>query len=164
MISFEKISFEQYMRDYVKAFGPTSEKKVRSIYDQIILPIRKTKGSAGYDFHLPYPITLSAGTKITILTGIRVQMPTQVVLLLAPRSGLGTKYQMHLANTVGVIDSDYIQADNEGHIMAVFYALPKEPMPLKAGESFMQGIFLPYLLTDGDIVDHVRRGGFGSTD
>ena len=44
-------------------------------------------------------------------------MKENVGLFLFPRSGQGFKYRFALANTVGIIDSDYMNADNEGHIM-----------------------------------------------
>ena len=37
-----------------------------------------------------------------------------------PRSGQGFKYGIKLANTVGIIDSDYYHSDNEGHIFIKF--------------------------------------------
>ena len=83
----------------------------------IPLPARATAGSAGYDFICPADITLQPGEAVTIPTGIRCEMQPGWVLMLFPRSGLGFKHQVRLANTVGVIDSDYFHAANEGHIM-----------------------------------------------
>ena len=40
------------------------------------------------------------------------------VLQCYPRSGLGFKFRLQLNNTVGIIDSDYYNSDNEGHIFA----------------------------------------------
>lgn len=49
---FEKVSFEQFEKDWLKAYPETED--VKSIYDSIKLPVRATVGSAGYDFlHLP---------------------------------------------------------------------------------------------------------------
>ena len=43
-------------------------------YDKIILPVRATAGSAGYDIVTPQDVTLNPGESIRIPTGIRVRM------------------------------------------------------------------------------------------
>ena len=53
-----------------------------------------------------------------IPTGIRARIREDYVLMLYPRSSLGFKYRLQLNNTVGVIDADYYNATNEGHIFA----------------------------------------------
>ena len=87
------------------------------------------------------------------------------VLKLYPRSGLGFKYRLQLNNTVGIIDSDYFNSDNEGHIMAKITNDSKENkvLQLKAGDGFMQGIFVQFGITVDDEAEGVRNGGFGST-
>ena len=87
------------------------------------------------------------------------------MLHLYPRSGLGFKFRLQLNNTVGIIDSDYFNSDNEGHIFAKITNDSNEGKVLKlqAGEGFMQGIFLEYGITEDDDADGVRNGGFGST-
>ena len=83
-----------------------------------------------------------------------------------PRSGLGFKYRMQLDNTVGIIDSDYYNADNEGHIMAKITNDTKEDkiMEIENGKGFMQGIFVEYGITEDDDANGIRTGGFGHTD
>ena len=81
-----------------------------------------------------------------------------------PRSSLGMKYGMSLDNTIGVIDADYFEADNEGHIMArLTFKGIQAPLTLKAGERFMQGVIVQYHQTDDDGTIESRHGGFGST-
>ncbi len=128
----------------------------------IPLPKRATSGSAGYDFICPLDVHLAPGEAATIPTGIRCEMQSGWVLMIFPRSGLGFKHQVHLANTVGVIDSDYFHAANEGHIMVRIVNGPKE-LHIARGERFCQGVFLPYGLAEEDEVLTGRAGGFGST-
>lgn len=136
---------------------------------EIPLPRRATAGSAGYDFVCPVDVTLAPGEAVTIPTGIRCEMEPGWVLLLFPRSGLGFRHRLSLANTVGVIDSDYFHADNEGHILVriVNGQLPPcnggETLTISAGERFCQGVFLPHGLAEEDEVQARRSGGFGST-
>ncbi len=72
---------------------------------------------------------------------------------------------MRLNNTVGIIDSDYYGAKNEGHIMIRITNESNngKVISLSSGDAFVQGIFLPYGITYSDDADGVRTGGFGST-
>ena len=129
----------------------------------IPLPARATAGSAGYDFICPADITLQPGEAVTIPTGIRCEMQPGWVLMIFPRSGLGFKHQVRLANTVGVIDSDYFHAANEGHIMVRIVNGGDHAVSIAKGERFCQGVFLPHGLAEEDEVLADRKGGFGST-
>lgn len=163
---FEKVSFEQYKKDFQKIFGDVyNEENLKEIYDAIELPTRSTSGSAGYDFKSPMTLYVHKIEPIIIPTGIRAKMDDGWVLSLYPRSGWGFKYGMHLCNTVGIIDSDYYDSDNEGHIMAkIEYCYGNFTLEIKQGTGFMQGIFTEYGITTDDNADNIRNGGFGSTD
>lgn len=156
---FHKVSLEQFTQSWDLGGDP------KVIYEQIQLPKRATKGSAGYDFFTPVAIELKPGQTIKIPTGIRVEMEENWVLKLYPRSGLGFKYRLQLNNTVGIIDSDYFYSDNEGHIFAKITNDSNEDktVSLEAGEGFMQGIFIEYGITFDDDATQIRNGGFGST-
>lgn len=162
---FEKVSFDIFYDAAKEVFTEYNEADLKDIYDGIALPKRATKGSAGYDFYSPISFSLKPGEGIKIPTGIRVKMEENWVLKLYPRSGLGFKYRLQLNNTVGIIDSDYYQSDNEGHIMAKIMNDSREEktVEIKAGTGFMQGIFLEYGITVDDEADGIRNGGFGST-
>ena len=146
-------------------FPAMSEKEIQELYWDIKLPKRATTGSAGYDFFTPFEFTLKPGETIKIPTGIRAKMEEDWVLKLYPRSGLGFKFRLQLNNTVGIIDSDYFNSDNEGHIFAKITNDSNEEkvLSLEKGAGFMQGIFLEYGITVDDEADGVRNGGFGST-
>jgi len=135
------------------------------LYDNLKLPLRATVGSAGYDFFAPFDITLAPGETINIPTGIRAQIAPGWVLCIFPRSGLGFKYRLQLNNTVGIIDSDYYNSTNEGHIFIKLTNDTNEGKTVKiqAGEGFAQGIFFPFGITEDDHADGIRDGGFGST-
>jgi dUTP pyrophosphatase len=158
---FEKVSFEQFK----SGFDNESEIKIKEFYELLKLPKRATKGSAGYDFYAPFDITLAPGETIKVPTGIRAKMEDNYVLKLYPRSGLGFKYRLQLNNTVGIIDSDYYNSSNEGHIFAKITNDSNEGkvLEIKAGTGFMQGIFVEYGITFDDDSNGIRNGGFGST-
>ena len=132
--------------------------------NEIALPKRATTGSAGYDFVSPVEVTVEPGETALIPTGIRAEMDPGWVLLLFPRSSLGFKYSLRLANTVGVIDSDYAFAKNEGHIMVKLRNPLSVPVTIGRGDRFCQGIFLPYGTAEEEEVTAERTGGFGSTN
>lgn len=162
---FHKVSFGQFAEGFVDTFGSESEDKIREIYEGIRLPARATAGSAGYDFYMPLPVVLCPGETIKVPTGIRVFMEDGWVMKCYPRSGLGFKYRLQLNNTVGIIDSDYFNSDNEGHIFVKLTNDTNEEktVELSVGAGFMQGIFVEYGITMDDEVTELRNGGLGST-
>lgn len=158
---FEKVSEEQFREAFKDCFG----RDLKDEYEKIVIPKRATKGSAGYDFCSPVDFSLNPGETLKIPTGIRVRIDDGWVLKIYPRSGLGFKFRLQLNNTVGIIDSDYYNSDNEGHIMIKITNDSKEgkTVSLEAGSGFAQGIFVEYGITEDDEVSQVRNGGFGST-
>lgn len=161
--SFEKVSVEQFSSAMQETFGlPSIE--AENLYEKIILPKRATAGSAGYDFHIPFNLELSAGKSVMIPTGIRSRIEPGWVLQIFPRSSLGFKYKLSLDNTVGIIDSDYYGAANEGHIIIKVTNHSDTMLVLKEGDRFAQGLFIPFGITINDDVREVRIGGMGSTD
>jgi len=170
---FEKVSFEQYCKDFFDCFPNLEDSQlyrdtyVRVIYDKIELPQRATPGSAGYDFFAPVDISIKSGDTVKIPTGIRCKINDNWYLGIYPRSSLGFKFRAQLDNTVGIIDSDYYGAKNEGHIMVKLTCDSKSDKELnvKMGEAFAQGIFAYYGLAENDApYKEKREGGFGSTN
>lgn len=166
---FEKVSFNQFKEDWIVAFEEYDYsiediKEIESIYDEIGLPVRSSVGSAGYDFRSPIYFCLQPGQSIMIPTGIKAHMCNNLVLMIYPRSGLGTKHRFVPANLTGIIDSDYINAENEGHIHMKMINDGDKSVVIDAGKAFCQGVFIPYYITDDDNAYGKRSGGFGSSD
>ncbi len=155
--NFQKVSFDIYKE--ARAEECSGE------YEAIKLPVRATRGSAGYDFFAPVKIELAPGESVKLATGIRVKIDEGWVLMLYPRSGLGFKYRLQFDNTVGVIDSDYYYSSNEGHIFIKMTNDSRDgkKLVIERGAAFAQGVFIPFGLTYDDDVTAVRNGGFGST-
>lgn len=149
---FEKVSYGQ--------FAPYGDE---TAYNAIKLPRRATSKSAGYDFYLPTNLTVKPSETVTVATGIRVLMPDDWCLMIYPRSGLGFKFRLKLNNTVGIIDADYSDSDNEGHIFVRMTNESDKTLELASGSAFAQGVFTRYLLTEDDEVTELRNGGLGST-
>lgn len=165
---FEKVSFEQFLEAmksefYTDADSPDLEKHIRDIYDSLQLPTRATGGSAGYDLKSPVPFEIAPGGSIKIPSGVRAKIEDGWWLACVPRSGLGFKYKARLANTVGVIDSDYYGSSNEGHIFIKICNEGDKTITVNAGDGVIQTIFVPFGITYDDEATGVRDGGFGST-
>lgn len=168
---FKKVSFEEYRKCFPE--NEFTEDQIQKIYENIQLPRRMTSNSCGYDFFMPYTITLEPmidpkKNSIMIPTGIRCKLPPCVALLIYPRSSLGCEYGIRLANTVGVIDPDYYGAKNEGHIFVKLTAGNTIHETIYAGERFCQGVLTPFATIpdyDAQFEESAtqRTGGLGST-
>lgn len=165
---FEKVNREQFFHDFISEF-PMAEmeeeqiKAIYAVYDKIELPTRATEGSAGYDFCTPFALEIEPGDSVKIPTGIRCKINPGWVLQMYPRSSVGFKYQIQLANTVGIIDWDYYYAQNEGHIWVKLVNRGNKKFSAEARDKICQGIFIPYGITYDDNASEVRIGGLGST-
>lgn len=156
-MKFEKISYTMYEKENLD---------INIGYAQIKLPKRATKYSAGYDIYSICDFELRPNQTILLPTGIKFDCDTDKFLFIAPRSGQGFKYKVQLYNTVGIVDADYYNNNkNEGHIWIKLYNDSPEghTLTVKQGEAICQGIIMPYFKVEGDEVDGIRSGGFGST-
>ena len=128
-------------------------------YDGITLPTRKTAYSAGYDLQAAENVRVSHGKISLVPTGLKAFFPCDEVLLIYLRSSLAVKYNLFLANGIGVIDADY-----RGHIILPVTSLSGD-FEIQRGMRFAQGIFQKYLTVDGDSIGQgeIRHGRFGST-
>jgi dUTP pyrophosphatase len=103
---------------------------------------------------------------VLVPTGIKAYMGENEYLQLVSRSSAPIKKRLMMPNAVGIVDADYYNnAGNEGEIFFQFINFGLKDVKIKKGERIGQGIFLPYLLADGDETAQktTRGGGFGST-
>lgn len=157
MRKFEKISFEQFKKDI------SDDEK---LYKSYSLPKRSTKNSAGYDIASLEEYILKPGEAHIFVTGLKVTMNSDEVLYLYGRSSFGYKYNITLANSVGVIDSDfYNNIDNEGHFKVKLINHGEKKVKINIGDRIAQGVFMKYLIVDNEEkIIKERKGGLGSTD
>ena len=136
---FERVSEMQWAKDIdgLKVVG----------YNSILLPKRSTMNSAGYDIFSTSSFFLNPKQSIKIMTGIKAYMLKSEFLLVAPRSGMGFKYFVRLANTVGIVDSDfYNNVNNEGHIsIKIRNESDEEILSVKEGDAIAQCIFILHI-------------------
>ena len=134
----------------------------------INIPVRSTAHSAGYDIEAAEDLIIpkfTPGSKPTLVpTGLKVYCEDDECVLLLNRSS-GPKKGFILANSVGLIDSDYYgNPDNDGHLFFAYFNCSGEDIEVKKGDKIGQAVFTKFLVTDNDNATGSRTGGFGSTD
>lgn len=131
-------------------------------------PEYATEGSAAVDLRAALEegevVTLTPGSRARIPTGIAISPESSdYVAVIAGRSGLGLKNGVTLANSIGVIDSDY-----RGEISVVLINHGDEPFEVRRGDRIAQMMFMPVVtanfLAVGELDETARgAGGFGHT-
>ena len=139
--------------------------KIKKMRADAKLPKRATDGSAGYDLSacVEQPLTVAAGKRVLIPTGIAVALPENTVGLVFGRSGLGIKHGLVPSNAVGVIDSDY-----RGEISVGLSNHSESDYTIQPGERIAQLVIVPVLTPDIEETEELSEterssGGFGST-
>ena len=137
---------------------------VTRVTPNLDLPKRATKNSAGYDFVNIEKVTLQPLEIKLVKTGVKVKLLEDEFLMLCNRSSNPIKKGLILANSVGIVDSDYYNnAENEGEIGFMFMNIKQTPVTIEVGEKLGQGIFMKYAKVDNDNVTDKRISGWGST-
>jgi dUTP pyrophosphatase len=133
--------------------------------ENVTLPKRGTKHSAGYDIRVIEDTLIKAGEIVLAPTGLKAFMQNDEVLKVYPRSSLPKNYHLTIPNNVGIIDSDYYEnPDNDGAIFVSLYNFSEDDVLVKKGERIAQGIFQKFLISPHEEeVLNTRNGGFGST-
>jgi len=168
-MKFEKVSYKTFLGEIKKyGFGWLPEEEIRKAYDNIKLPERKTKYSAGYDIVTPIGFFIRPNDKVVIPTGIKVYFAPEEAksfhLELYIRSSIGITRGVVMSNQTGVIDADYYgNEDNEGCMLIALTNTNGYQVKFEAGERIIQGIFAIHGLTADDDATELRAGGVGST-
>jgi len=129
------------------------------------LPHYATEGSAGVDLAaaVAAPMTLAAGARADIPTGIALALPPGWEGQVRPRSGLALRQGLTVLNSPGTIDADY-----RGEIRVILANLGSEPVTIARGERIAQLVIAPVVRAQWQVVAELPptgRGaaGFGST-
>ena len=133
------------------------------------LPCYETAGSAGADLRANFNasdrggITLEAGGRALVPTGLRLEIPQGYEVQIRPRSGLALKHGITLPNSPGTIDSDY-----RGPLGVILMNAGAEPFEVHHGDRIAQMVVAPVVQARFELaetLDETARGdgGFGST-
>jgi dUTP pyrophosphatase len=135
--------------------------------DVIPLPSYATDGSAAIDLRacLKERIGIQPGETVLVGSGIAINIKDpNIVGIIVPRSGLGIKNGIVLANTMGVIDSDY-----QGEIKIGLFNRSQNQYLVKPGERICQMLFMPVINATLKLVEEFSNatyrgsGGLGHT-
>jgi len=140
--------------------------KIKIVRPGASLPSKATSGSAAFDVCVwpDAPVTIGVGEIVSLPTGIAMEPDREdVAALMLGRSGLGAKHGITLANSVGLIDSDY-----RGEMRVTLINRGSAPFVVNPGDRVAQLMFVPVYaaaLTFADELGDTERGagGFGST-
>ena len=133
-------------------------------HPEAVIPAYQTAGAAGFDLHLVEDVVIPARGLAKARTGLVFQVPEGHVLLIVSRSSNPQKRGIDMANSVGVIDSDYCGPEDE--VFLVLQNLTDAEVRIDKGERVAQGLIVPFLRAQFE--ERTKntadsRGGFGST-
>jgi dUTP pyrophosphatase len=147
------------------------EIKITKQSEDVNLPEYKTKGAAGCDLEAFVEgikrngiiARIGAGDRMTIGTGLSIEVPEFNEAQIRPRSGNAAKSGLTVLNTPGTIDSDY-----RGEIKVILYNSSKEEITIRQGDRIAQIVFAPVLQAQfimSETISTSTRGlnGLGST-
>jgi len=132
------------------------------------MPRYASDGAAGLDLHaaLDAPLTIAAGERCSVPTGLAIALPSGHEGQVRPRSGLAIKHGVTVLNAPGTVDEDY-----RGEIQVLLVNLSREPYTITPGDRIAQLVVAPVVrvaleqVAEGETLSVTARdrGGFGST-
>ena len=137
---------------------------VRRLDPAAVLPARAHADDAGLDLCALEGLTIGAGERAQVRTGIAVEIPPGHAGLVLPRSGLAARHGISVVNAPGLIDAGY-----RGELQVLLLNTDRQAaFELAAGDRIAQlvvvAVALPEPVEADELSEAVRgAGGFGST-
>jgi len=131
------------------------------------LPSRQSDAAAGFDLAaavpLDAPLTILAGGRAMVPTGLAIALPDGFEAQVRPRSGLAARHGVTVLNSPGTIDADY-----RGEIEVILINHGEAPFVVERGMRIAQLVVAPVTVVGFDVVAALSAsgrgaGGFGST-
>ncbi|NLW52885.1 MAG: dUTP diphosphatase [Tissierellia bacterium] len=142
-----------------------NNEKVLKIVSEGTLPQYATEGSAGFDLFCnnESPIIANPNEVVKVPTGLKMEIPKGYFGAIYPRSSAGIKSRIKLANTTGIIDSDY-----RGEVVLFLVNEGDTPLEISKGDRLAQMVIQPYIqvkIVQVDTLEETQRGegGIGHT-
>ena len=144
--------------------------KLEHFDNDLPLPRYETKGAAGADIRASLEVadreqglTIGAGERVLIPTGLAMEIPFGFEIQVRPRSGLSLKTNLLVVNSPGTVDCDY-----RGEVKIIMGNMGDAPHTIAHGERVAQLVLAPVtqanFVEEGSLSDTERgAGGFGST-
>jgi len=134
------------------------------VRDNAVLPTRAHSGDAGLDLTACEAVTIEAGERTAVGTGIAVAIPDDHAGLVVPRSGLALRHGLSIVNAPGVIDTGY-----RGEVRVILLNTDRDhAFTVEPGMRIAQLLVVPVQTADVVEVDELTEtargdGGFGSS-
>jgi dUTP pyrophosphatase len=127
------------------------------------IPAHAHPGDGGVDLYARESVTLGAGQRAVVPTGIAVAIPSGFAGLVTPRSGLAARNGISVVNGPGLVDAGY-----RGEIKVVLVNLSSEAFEIDRGDRVAQFVVVPVVVQEYVPVEELPEstrgsGGFGST-
>jgi dUTP pyrophosphatase len=127
------------------------------------VPTYAHAGDAGADLRAAEAVTIAAGSRAMVKTGISIALPDGYVGLVHPRSGLAAKHGITVLNAPGTVDAGY-----RGEVAVTLLNTGTEPFAVAIGDRIAQLVIQAIEIADFIAVEtlpgtHRGEGGFGST-
>jgi dUTP pyrophosphatase len=141
--------------------------KIYRIDKEIELPAYATSGAVAVDLRARTSATIRPRDMAVVPCNIVVEIPDGYGILLLPRSGLAANYSVTLANSPGLVDSDYCGPEDEIKALVINHCSSPKTLEVKKGDRICQMMVLP--IPKMQIVEIPEppagksRGGLGST-
>ncbi len=143
---------------------PTNPIWIKVLTDDISqIPAYQTSGSAACDLKSTDELVIPSGTRVTVGTGIKLEIPNGFGAMVCSRSGLAAKNGIQVLNAPGIIDTDY-----RGEIKVILHNSGQSEFIVKKGDRIAQLLFFPIfqaIFQKAELIDNTARGegGLGST-
>jgi len=127
------------------------------------IPAYQTSGSAACDLKSTDELVIPSGSRVTVGTGIRLEIPSGFGAMVCSRSGLAAKNGIQVLNAPGIIDTDY-----RGEIKVILHNSGQSEFIIKKGDRIAQLLFFPIfqaIFQKAELIENTARGegGLGST-
>ena len=138
--------------------------RVQRLDPRAVLPTRAYAHDAGLDLYALDGVTLAPGERVSVRTGVAVEIPEGQAGLVLPRSGLAARHGIALVNAPGLIDAGY-----RGELQVLLLNTDRDtPCTLAAGDRIAQLVLIsvatPAVVEVDALTDTERgQGGFGSS-
>ena len=140
------------------------ELPVRRTSEQATVPTRAHEGDAGLDLYAAEAATIGPGERLSVGTGIAIEIPPAHAGLVLPRSGVAARHGIALVNAPGLIDSGY-----RGEVRVLLLNTDRtEAFEVDPGDRIAQLLVVPFASVEPveahELAASARgEGGFGSS-
>ena len=146
------------------AADPSGVLRFVRLNQQATLPTRAHDDDAGLDLYAAESARLAPGARVSVGTGLAVQIPEGIGGLVLPRSGMALKHGVTLVNSPGLIDPGY-----RGELRVLLLNTDRTlEFQIASGDRIAQLLLVPVAHASprlADALDESTRGegGFGSS-